>query len=61
MAFLDESNAFTYVEVMTWWRRFQTGPSIRAKFLPAAWFLQQGVDPADGVQKLQGGGAGGGC
>ena len=51
-ALLDQSNAFTYVEVPEWWRAYQAGPSIRAKHLPAQWLVAQGLDPYDGEQKL---------
>jgi len=34
MSSLDESNAFSYVEVPEWWTRWQSAPAIRADRLP---------------------------
>ena len=48
VACLDESNAFTYVEVPQWWRAFQSGPSIAARDVPASWLLSSGLDPCAG-------------
>ena len=34
LAFLDQSNAFTYIEVSSWWRRYQGAPAVTAQELP---------------------------
>ena len=34
LASLDQSNAFTYIEVPPWWRRYQCAPTIAARELP---------------------------
>ena len=51
LASLDQSNAFTYIEVPSWWRRYQGAPAIAAQEFPHEFLLQQGLeDCAPGFQ-----------
>ena len=40
-ACLDQSNAFTYIEVPPWWLPYQAAPSIEAGNLPKDWQMSQ--------------------
>ena len=42
-AVLDQSNAFSYVEVPTWWQELQAGPSIAINRLPPDWIESSGL------------------
>ena len=39
-ASVDQSNAFTYIEVPSWWRRYKGAPAITAQELPHEFLLQ---------------------